>query len=63
MHFGRYDAAKDDLLKAVELDSNNTTARGNLRKCLEQLYGETVTTQDVTGDVLQCVTGLDWTGA
>ena len=53
MHFGRYDAAKDDLLKAVELDPQNHFARGNLKKCLEKLYGETVTQQDVGGDVLQ----------
>lgn len=51
MHFDRNEEAKVDLLKALELNRNNSHAHGNLRTCLEQLYGAAVSDNDVRGAI------------
>lgn len=51
MHFDRNEEAKADLLKALELNRNNSHAHGNLRSCLEKLYGAAVSDNEVRGAI------------
>lgn len=51
MHFDRNEEAKVDLLKALELNRNNSHAKGNLATCMEKLYGAAVSDNDVRGAI------------